>query len=203
MSVSPLLTAVDSTPVPIALVRINRSPGRAPWMVPAGIWIEAEAAPKSPAIGTVVRTCLDPAQQAEYRERGFLKWGLDCDGSDTWKENGLVSRMSRIAKDAVPEMIVMSDTCFCEYTEHGHCGVMHGHEVDNDQTLINLGKQAVAAARAAGAQHADPAPVRGAAVPRRLAADLFEADLLLVHRAVVGRRAPGQVILVAGNLVQR
>ncbi|MNS15024.1 Delta-aminolevulinic acid dehydratase [compost metagenome] len=42
----------------------------------------------------------------------------------------------------------MSDTCFCEYTDHGHCGVMHNHEVDNDQTLINLGKQAVAAARA-------------------------------------------------------
>src|SRR3546814_9088348 len=45
-------------------------------------------------------------------------------------------------------MIVMSDTCFCEYTDHGHCGVLHGHEVDNDRTLLNLGKQAVAAARA-------------------------------------------------------
>ena len=50
---------------------------------------------------------------------------LDSNGSDTWSDNGLVSRMSRIAKDAVPEMIVMSDTCFCEYTDHGHCGVMH------------------------------------------------------------------------------
>ncbi len=42
----------------------------------------------------------------------------------------------------------MSDTCFCEYTDHGHCGVLHGDEVDNDRTLVNLGKQAVAAARA-------------------------------------------------------
>ena len=50
---------------------------------------------------------------------------LDASGSDTWKERGLVSRMSSIIKDAVPEMIVMSDTCFCEYTDHGHCGVMH------------------------------------------------------------------------------
>ncbi|AZC49909.1 Porphobilinogen synthase [Pseudomonas chlororaphis subsp. piscium] len=73
---------------------------------------------------------------------------LDSNGSDTWNDNGLVSRMSRIAKDTVPEMIVMSDTCFCEYTDHGHCGVLHGHEVDNDQTLVNLGKQTVAAARA-------------------------------------------------------
>lgn len=43
---------------------------------------------------------------------------LDASGSDTWKERGLVSRMSSIIKDAVPEMIVMSDTCFCEYTDH-------------------------------------------------------------------------------------
>ena len=73
---------------------------------------------------------------------------LDASGSDTWKERGLVSRMSSIIKDAVPEMIVMSDTCFCEYPDHGHCGVMHGAHVDNDATLVNLGKQAVAAARA-------------------------------------------------------
>ena len=73
---------------------------------------------------------------------------LDANGSDTWKERGLVSRMSSISKDAVPDMIVMSDTCFCEYTDHGLCGVMHGAHVDNDATLVNLGKQAVAAARA-------------------------------------------------------
>ena len=73
---------------------------------------------------------------------------LDETGSDTWNENGLVARMARICKDTVPEMIVMSDTCFCEYTSHGHCGVVHGHNVDNDATLINLGKQAVVAAQA-------------------------------------------------------
>ena len=73
---------------------------------------------------------------------------LDDTGSDSWAENGLVSRMSRICKDTVPEMIVMSDTCFCEYTSHGHCGVICDGAVHNDQTLINLGKQAVAAARA-------------------------------------------------------
>ncbi|WP_074013519.1 porphobilinogen synthase [Candidatus Sodalis sp. SoCistrobi] len=73
---------------------------------------------------------------------------LDDIGSDTWQENGLVARMARICKDTAPEMIVMSDTCFCEYTTHGHCGVMHGNGVDNDATLMNLGRQAVAAARA-------------------------------------------------------
>jgi porphobilinogen synthase len=75
---------------------------------------------------------------------------MDATGSDTWNENGLVARMARICKDTVPEMIVMSDTCFCEYTSHGHCGVLHDHGVDNDATLKNLGRQAVVAA-AAGA----------------------------------------------------
>jgi porphobilinogen synthase len=73
---------------------------------------------------------------------------LDEDGSDTWNDNGLVARINRICKDAVPEMIVMSDTCFCEYTAHGHCGVIHDGRVDNDATLANLGRQAVVAARA-------------------------------------------------------
>ncbi|UBM27623.1 porphobilinogen synthase [Pseudomonas sp. p1(2021b)] len=80
---------------------------------------------------------------------------LDATGSDTWNENGLVARMARICKDTVPEMVVMSDTCFCEYTSHGHCGVLHDHGVDNDATLANLGKQAVVAA-AAGADFIAP-----------------------------------------------
>lgn len=71
------------------------------------------------------------------------------------KEDGLVARMSRICKQTVPEMIVMSDTCFCEYTSHGHCGVLCEHGVDNDATLANLGKQAVIAA-AAGADFIAP-----------------------------------------------
>lgn len=80
---------------------------------------------------------------------------LDDTGSDTWNEQGLVARMARICKDTVPEMVVMSDTCFCEYTAHGHCGVMHGDGVDNDATLVNLGRQAVVAARA-GADFISP-----------------------------------------------
>lgn len=73
---------------------------------------------------------------------------MDEVGSDTWNEKGLVARMAQICKDAVPEIIVMSDTCFCEYTTHGHCGVIHDHGIDNDTTLVNLGRQAVVAAHA-------------------------------------------------------
>lgn len=73
----------------------------------------------------------------------------DC-GSDSWSDDGLMARIIRIAKQAQPEMLVISDNCFCEYTEHGHCGVVdeQAADVDNDLTLENLQKQVLAAARA-------------------------------------------------------
>lgn len=72
-------------------------------------------------------------------------------GSDTWMPDGLMSRMIRIAKAAQPQMLVISDNCFCEYTENGHCGVVvedenGGGDVDNDSTLVNLQHQVLAAA---------------------------------------------------------
>ncbi|WP_348666677.1 porphobilinogen synthase [Arsenophonus symbiont of Ornithomya chloropus] len=72
----------------------------------------------------------------------------DAIGSDTWKENGLIARMSKICKNTVPEIIVISDTCFCQYTSHGHCGILKRNTVDNDKTLLNLQKQAITAANA-------------------------------------------------------
>ncbi|GAB1259974.1 porphobilinogen synthase [Aurantivibrio plasticivorans] len=69
-------------------------------------------------------------------------------GSDSWDDNGLMARIIRIAKEAEPEMLVISDNCFCEYTDHGHCGVVVDGDVDNDSTLANLQKQAVVAANA-------------------------------------------------------
>jgi porphobilinogen synthase len=97
--------------------------------------------------------------------RAIMTFGIshhkDDIGSDTWREDGLVARMSRIAKKAVPEMIVMSDTCFCEYTDHGHCGVMHGETVHNDETLANIGKQAVIAAQAGADMIAPSAAMDG------------------------------------------
>jgi len=69
-------------------------------------------------------------------------------GSDSWDDNGLMSRMIRCAKTAQPEMLVISDNCFCEYTDHGHCGVVCDDDVDNDETLANLQRQVLASARA-------------------------------------------------------
>ena len=72
----------------------------------------------------------------------------DDTGSDTWNRDGLMARMIKRAKDAAPEVLLFSDTCFCEYTTHGHCGVIHNGDVHNDHTIENLGKQAVVAAEA-------------------------------------------------------
>ena len=84
--------------------------------------------------------------------RAIMLFGVshnkDHAGSDAWQADGLVARMTRAAKRAVPELVVIPDLCFCEYTDHGHCGVLHDGHVANDITLENLGRQAVAATEA-------------------------------------------------------
>lgn len=72
----------------------------------------------------------------------------DAIGSETMRRDGLVARMIDTAKRAAPEMVVIADTCFCEYTDHGHCGILEDGIVDNDATIENLGHQAVIAADA-------------------------------------------------------
>jgi len=72
----------------------------------------------------------------------------DAIGSEAWNPDGIVQRAIREAKQAVPELCVIADSCFCEYTEHGHCGVLHGQDVDNDATLENLQKEVVSYAEA-------------------------------------------------------
>ena len=72
----------------------------------------------------------------------------DEDGSQTWDENGIIQKAIRFIKENYPTLYVITDVCFCEYTTHGHCGVIHDNDVDNDVTLINIAKQVVSHARA-------------------------------------------------------
>jgi porphobilinogen synthase len=72
-------------------------------------------------------------------------------GSESWHPEGVIQRAIRAIKKAVPELCVVADACFCEYTSHGHCGVVLDKEsgqVDNDSTLENLGRLAVSYAQA-------------------------------------------------------
>lgn len=107
--------------------------------------------------------------------RAVLLFGVsthkDDVGSDTWSQSGLLARMIRIAKQAQPEMLVISDNCFCEYTTHGHCGVVHDQDVDNDQTLENLQKQVVLSAQAGADMIAPSGMMDGMIVAIRQALD--------------------------------
>lgn len=69
-------------------------------------------------------------------------------GSDTWNEEGIIQKAVRHIKENFPQLYVITDVCFCEYTEHGHCGVLHDHDVDNDITLENTKKQVISHAQA-------------------------------------------------------
>ena len=83
---------------------------------------------------------------------GVIFFGIpackDAIGSEAWNDDGIVQRAVREAKKASPDTCVIVDSCFCEYTDHGHCGVLHDEDVDNDATLENLQKEAVSYARA-------------------------------------------------------
>jgi len=69
-------------------------------------------------------------------------------GSQTWNEQGIIQQSIRFIKKHYPKLYVITDVCFCEYTSHGHCGIIHDNDVDNDATLVNLAKQVVSHARA-------------------------------------------------------
>ena len=73
----------------------------------------------------------------------------DSVGSETWNDDGIIQNAAKTLKDSIPELLIISDVCFCEYTDHGHCGVItENGELDNDATLLNLQKQVVSHAKA-------------------------------------------------------
>ncbi|NPB08284.1 MAG: porphobilinogen synthase [Aquificae bacterium] len=109
-----------------------------------------------PSMPGVYRYSVDRVTDAvkEVRDLGIpaiILFGIpehkDEVGSDTWSDEGIIQRALRKIKKEVPDIYVITDVCFCEYTSHGHCGVLHDHEVDNDQTLENLKKQVVSHAK--------------------------------------------------------
>jgi porphobilinogen synthase len=67
----------------------------------------------------------------------------DDEGSGAWIEDGVVQQALRALRERFPELLLLTDVCLCEYTSHGHCGVMHGDEVDNDASLELIARTAV------------------------------------------------------------
>jgi porphobilinogen synthase len=92
------------------------------------------------------------AAAADLGIPGVILFGVpekkDAVGSEAWKESGIIQKAIRAIKKARPELTVMADACFCEYTDHGHCGILHDGELDNDASLENLARTVVSYAKA-------------------------------------------------------
>ena len=94
----------------------------------------------------------DAARAQSLELGGIMLFGIpatkDATGSEAHDEQGIVQQAIRAVKRAVPGLLVIGDVCLCEYTDHGHCGVIRDGEVDNDSSVYLLGKIAVIQARA-------------------------------------------------------
>src|SRR5690242_5114669 len=94
----------------------------------------------------------DASAAAEAGVGGVLLFGIpehkDEQGASAWDDDGPVQRAVRALKQELPQLVVITDVCMCEYTSHGHCGVLVNGEVDNDATLELLSREALSHARA-------------------------------------------------------
>ncbi len=102
---------------------------------------------------TSVDECVkDAAAAAAAGVGGVILFGIpatkDATGSGAWDEHGPVADAVRAIKAAVPGLLVITDVCMCEYTDHGHCGLLDGETVRNDATLELLAREAVTHAQA-------------------------------------------------------
>ncbi|HVO22016.1 MAG TPA: porphobilinogen synthase [Candidatus Margulisiibacteriota bacterium] len=83
---------------------------------------------------------------------GVILFGIpekkDREGSGAYSDNGIIQRALRALKKEVPDLVLITDVCLCEYTDHGHCGVVIDDDVDNDSTVDLLAKEAVSHAKA-------------------------------------------------------
>jgi len=108
---------------------------------------------------SIDETTKDAAAAYDLGVRSIILFGLpetkDPVGSGAYEEDGIVQRAIRAVRQSTPEMIIMADTCLCEYTSHGHCGVIRNRDVDNDASLELLANTALSQA-AAGADIVAP-----------------------------------------------
>ncbi len=106
-------------------------------------------------------------------------------GSEAYASGGVVQEAVKAIKDACPDLVVITDVCLCEYTSHGHCGVLHGREVDNDPTLGLLARIAVSHAQA-GADMVAPSDMmdgRVGAIRESLDEEGFHQTAIMAYSA--------------------
>src|SRR5205823_178815 len=135
----------------------------------------------------------DVAREAEELVRLGVKavilFGIpeekDDEGSGAWIDDGVVQRALRELRARFPELLLLTDVCLCEYTSHGHCGILRGDEVDNDATLELLARTAVSHVEA-GADAVCPSDMmdgRVGALRHALDDAGFDATLIVAYSA--------------------
>ena len=135
------------------------------------------------------RVCEEIAACMEAGVSRVLLFGIpahkDACGSSAWDPRGVVQQGIRAIKSAYPDCYVITDVCMCEYTDHGHCGILHGHAVDNDKTLEVLAKTALSQVQA-GADMVAPSDMmdgRVAAIREILDENGFETVPIMSYSA--------------------
>ncbi|MBP3486110.1 MAG: porphobilinogen synthase, partial [Oscillospiraceae bacterium] len=135
------------------------------------------------------RVCEEIAACMEAGVSRVLLFGIpahkDACGSSAWDPSGVVQQGIRAIKAAYPDCYVITDVCMCEYTDHGHCGILHDHEVDNDKTLEVLAKTALSHVQA-GADMVAPSDMmdgRVAAIRAILDENGFETTPIMSYSA--------------------
>ena len=139
---------------------------------------------------TSVDEMLRDAREAEQLGLGgVLLFGIpevkDAVGSGAWDEHGPVQEAVRALKRECPGLVVITDVCLCEYTDHGHCGILRDGDVDNDATLKLLAREALSHARA-GADMVAPSDMmdgRVRALREALDAESFTGTAVLSYAA--------------------
>ncbi|MFL5526590.1 MAG: porphobilinogen synthase [Gemmatimonadaceae bacterium] len=131
----------------------------------------------------------DADAAAKANVGGILLFGVpdtkDATGSSAWDESGAVQTAARALKKEIPDLVVITDVCMCEYTDHGHCGVLRNGEVDNDATLELLSRAALSHA-CAGADIVAPSDMmdgRVAAIRSALDESDFSGVSILSYAA--------------------
>ena len=131
------------------------------FVLPLFVGPATEPNPELPALGRFsVEDLTGEADEAtRLGVKAVILFGIpdekDAEGSGAWDDDGVVQRALRALREASPGLVLLTDVCLCEYTSHGHCGVLEGDEVDNDATLELLARTAVSHA-AAGADAVAP-----------------------------------------------
>jgi porphobilinogen synthase len=158
------------------------------FVLPLFVGPATEPNPELPALG---RFSLDDlSAEADEAVRlgvcAVLLFGIpdekDAEGSGAWDEDGVIQRALRALRESSPGLVLLTDVCLCEYTSHGHCGVLDGEEVDNDATLELLARTAVSHA-AAGADAVCPS-------------DMMDGRVAAI-RAALGEEGHGEIPIVS------